>query len=390
MVEPAPFDLALIVVAASFFLAGMRIPAWCTTPIALLIIFLACGAVGAMQTPALAGSLRHVVITAYLSVATLFFGCFVYRDPERAIKVILSGYAAAAIIAVLAGIIGYFGIVDGASEIFTERSRARGTFKDPNVFGPFLILPALYAFYRLVEGAGKTTGWWILVILLTTFGILLSFSRGAWGHYVFSFALCAFLLLFCGSTRKTRSRVLGSMAVLAVLIGITLAGAISLDPVSAILSERFQLIQDYDIGGGYSRFDGQAFALKQALQHPLGLGAARFAELWQNTAPHNVYLYSFVIGGWVGGLAYLLLILLTAVIGLTALIQPSPLRGPAIVLVSTFLGLIVLGLVIDTDHWRHLYLLIGMIWGLAGHIIQTYGRAKASRIRGAAAYSRPR
>ena len=32
---------------------------------------------------------------------------------------------------------------------------------------------------------------------------------------------------------------------------------------------------------------------------------------------------------------------------------------------ATFVGEVAEGFVIDTDHWRHFFLLLGMIWGLA-------------------------
>jgi hypothetical protein len=31
----------------------------------------------------------------------------------------------------------------------------------------------------------------------------------------------------------------------------------------------------------------------------------------------------------------------------------------------SFLALTLEGFVVDTDHWRHFYLLLGLIWGLA-------------------------
>jgi O-antigen ligase len=380
MIEPAPFDVALVLVAALFFLFGLRIPAWCVTPIALLIVFLMFGVIGAMQTPAMPESLRHVSITAYLAVGTLFFGCFVYRDPERALKLMLSGYAIAAAIAVIAGIIGYFKLLPGAFEVFTENSRARGTFKDPNVFGPFLIAPALYAFYRLVEGARKAAPYWGATFLLATVGILLSFSRGAWAHYLLSFAVCAFLLFVSSRSARLRFRITVSAVVLVLLGAIALAGIISLPQVSDLLSVRFQLFQDYDAGAGVGRLEGQVAAVKQILQNPLGIGAFGFAELWAG-APHNVYLYAFLIGGWIGGFAYVQFVLLTAVVGFAAATRPTPLRGLAIVLFSTFMGLILLGLVIDTDHWRHFYLLAGAIWGLAGYVMRVPAPARTRRPR---------
>jgi hypothetical protein len=32
---------------------------------------------------------------------------------------------------------------------------------------------------------------------------------------------------------------------------------------------------------------------------------------------------------------------------------------------AAFVGEIAEGFVVDTDHWRHFFLLLGMIWGLA-------------------------
>ena len=43
--------------------------------------------------------------------------------------------------------LGYFHAFPGA-EIFTHYDRATGAFQDPNVFGPFLVLPGIYLLYR--------------------------------------------------------------------------------------------------------------------------------------------------------------------------------------------------------------------------------------------------
>jgi hypothetical protein len=39
--------------------------------------------------------------------------------------------------------------------------------------------------------------------------------------------------------------------------------------------------------------------------------------------------------------------------------------GVSAVLVAAFMGMALEGVVIDTDHWRHFYLLMTMIWGMA-------------------------
>jgi hypothetical protein len=46
------------------------------------------------------------------------------------------------------------------------------------------------------------------------------------------------------------------------------------------------------------------------------------------------------------------------------------------VCVATLVGAVAEGFVIDTDHWRHFFLLLGMIWGLS---IATLNLVRAER-----------
>lgn len=370
--EPAPFDIALICLTVFFFLSGMRIPGWMTVPIVLLILIFITSIIGAFQSSPFSDNIRHAVITLYLAVSTIFAGCYVYSDPGPATRVIFRGYAIAAVIAALAGIIGYFAFTGGTFDLFTENSRVRGTFKDPNVFGPFLIVPALFAFYRLIEGAGRRAPYWLMVFLLLSAGVFLSFSRGAWGHYLLSFIICLVLLFFTSNNKRLRYRI--SLATLSVVVlsVLGLIAILSLGTVAELLTERLQLFQIYDVSGG-GRFSGQKFALNVILNNALGIGAQGFVVLW-GIAPHNVYIHNFLIAGWLGGFTYLILVLTTCICGLVAALRPSPYQGIAIVLFASFCGLAALGMLIDTDHWRHFYILTGLIWGLSGAIIKSFPR----------------
>ena len=57
----------------------------------------------------------------------------------------------AALVAGVAALVGYFGLVPGTYDLFTEFGRARGTFKDPNVLGAFLVPALLYAFNEVMS-----------------------------------------------------------------------------------------------------------------------------------------------------------------------------------------------------------------------------------------------
>ena len=79
---------------------------------------------------------------------------------------------------------------------------------------------------------------------------------------------------------------------------------------------------------------------------------------------HNVYLQAFLVYGWLGGLAYISLVLLTLGVGLYTCLQQTPWQAYLIAIYATFVGVVGEGIVIDTDHWRHYFLLLGAIWGL--------------------------
>ncbi len=55
----------------------------------------------------------------------------------------------------------------------------------------------------------------------------------------------------------------------------------------------------------------------------------------------------------------------TCLVGWRLVFQRSPWQNHAIVLWSVLFVTILQGLQIDTDHWRHMYLMLGLVWGLA-------------------------
>ena len=99
-------------------------------------------------------------------------------------RVIRSGYAAAGVGAAALGIVGYFDIA-GLGPLFTlyDNVRASGPFKDPNVFGPFLMPPIVWTAQDLLLGRARRPLLAALAIATMTLGAFLSFSRGAWGDY---------------------------------------------------------------------------------------------------------------------------------------------------------------------------------------------------------------
>jgi hypothetical protein len=73
----------------------------------------------------------------------------------------------------------------------------------------------------------------------------------------------------------------------------------------------------------------------------------------------------FLNAGWLGGMIYVLSVVATLFLGFRTAIQRTRLQGPAVIAFASFAGLAFEGFVIDTDHWRHFFLMAALIWGLA-------------------------
>ena len=71
-----------------------------------------------------------------------------------------------------------------------------------------------------------------------------------------------------------------------------------------------------------------------------------------------------------------MLIGLTLYLGFRTLFVRTPWQTFLIATYTTFVGLALEAFVIDTDHWRHFYLLVGIIWGLTAATIDYTARRR--------------
>ena len=110
-----------------------------------------------------------------------------------------------AVIASVAGIAGYFHLVPGGHDLLTLYDRARGTFKDPNVLGAFLVLPALFALQSVVSDRFGKAFRSAIAFGIISLAMLLAFSRAAWGKLVVTSAfMLALMVLTSRSQRNAR------------------------------------------------------------------------------------------------------------------------------------------------------------------------------------------
>ena len=364
--EPAPVDVVMMGLIVLLPLAGLQRYAPGMTM--QMLLWLGCGA-GALVASSLSqdvgDSTRHTAISFYLYLAFLVLAAFVACQPDRHARLILRAWVLAALVAAIAGLVGYFKLAPGAFDLFTRFGRAAGTFKDPNVLGPFLVPAILYLGHKILHREAR----W-LVLDLAGLGVLvgallLSFSRGAWLNLAIALGLYGAMALITLATPAARAR-LGALAVLGVALGAaTLLAALQVDEVAQLLAERSALTQGYDVGP-QGRFGGQEKALGLVLAHPLGLGAKQFAAHYHPEDVHNVYLSMFLNAGWLGGLLYIAAVATTLAAGLAHIVRATATRPLFLIAFAAFAANVVEGFVIDTDHWRHVYVLLALVWGLMG------------------------
>lgn len=362
--EPSPYELGALAAIATFALNRSILLRAAHLPL-ILVILVYCLGLTIAALPVLFKNkvLVWVVVSWYMAATTIFFAAIFSRNAEARLDVIVRAWTLAAIIASLAGIAGYFRAFPGAFDLFTLYGRAKGTFNDPNVFGPFLIFPLLILVQRMLLGNGREVAKAGPIVALLMIGLLLSFSRGAWIHFAASAGLMiALLFVTCGSPGERARIILMCLAGL-LAIGAFLGALLSIEKVAELMKERASLSQSYDMGP-MGRFGRHALGWEMALDRPLGIGPLQFSTFFPE-APHNVYLNSFMAGGWLSGLSYIVLVAIIAIVGLVACFRRAPWQRVVIALYATFIGLVIEGKIIDTDHWRHFWALAGLIWGLA-------------------------
>jgi len=195
----------------------------------------------------------------------LFLAGVLGKHQERGLRVVMSAFSIAGVVSSLLAILAYFNIVPlGESLLFFDR--VKGFFKDPNVFGPYLVIVSAYALLRLQNAAFGRKIVWAGLCLISTLGVLLSFSRAAWANYAVSIGLFFVLDLFTSRSKRSGRRVI----LVVLVIGILAAAvyyATTIPQVSDVVAYRTE-IQNYDT----DRFATHAAALQLGLSNPLGVG----------------------------------------------------------------------------------------------------------------------
>ena len=351
--EPAPSDLVFGVVIAVAFVTGRlyleRVPLSVTV---LVSGFLALNLLAATDAVDGARAVEFFGITLYLGVFGLWLTAYVTsaRRARLVLLAYLTGAALSAAVACLALIAPFPG-----AEAFVDGPRAQGLFKDPNVFGPFLV-PAILILMdetvapRLLQFRLVTK---LALLSVMTIGVVFSFSRAAW----LNLAVGTLVLLAVLALRRGGGRRAMTLLIVTLIAGAALFGAVAATSSMEFLTERAAL-QDYDA----QRFGAQASGLEVAAEHPLGIGPGQF-EAISDLSAHSTYVRALAEEGVLGVLLLLGLMLLTLGFAARNVALGVDTYGIGSAgLLAAWCGLLANSSFVDTLHWRHLWLVAALIW----------------------------
>ena len=359
-IEPSPYEIVGVIAIFVFALTGLSLRT-ALAPLVLLLVLLDIGyAIAVVQVSSQTKPVTWVLISAFLTATAVFYAAMLGTNPQRRLELLMSGYLAAALVASLVAIAACFRLFGSASDLFVLYSRARGTFNDPNVLGAFLVLPGLLMFHRVLAGRLVVRSALMLLVMLAA--LLLSFSRGAWGQFAFAAAVMMGLTFITSRSANERLRIV-VLAILGILVIVVFVAALlSIGQVADLFEQRATLDQSYDISH-YGRFGRYILGTELALEHPFGIGPLQFARFFTED-PHSTFLNSFMSGGWVTGFSYLTLSAVTVVTGVRFVFVRTPWQPTYHAVYAAYLGVVAESAIIDIDHWRHYFLILGVLWGL--------------------------
>jgi hypothetical protein len=361
-IEPSPYELVTLAAIVIFFATGLRLRL-AFLPLLLLLFLVNIGysisAAPLMDKPEVA---NWIATSWYMAMTVIFLAMVVSEDTQARLDMLRRGLIVGAVIAAASGVAGYFNLIPGGYDLLTLYGRARGTFKDPNVLGAFLVLPALFALQSVVVDSFGKAFRSTIALAIMALALLLAFSRAAWGGLALTSVFMLALMVLTSPSRAQRSRIIVMAVVAAIIVVMLVAVLLSFDSIADMFKQRASFDQSYD-EGRFGRFGRHILGAEMALDLPFGIGPLQFHKYFPEDT-HNSYLNAFMSGGWIAGICYPALVFITVIMGFRHLFVRVPWQRAYLAIFAAFLGTVGESFIIDTDHWRHFWMMLGAMWGM--------------------------
>ncbi|MFP5365183.1 MAG: O-antigen ligase family protein [Thermoleophilia bacterium] len=353
--EPAPPDAIFAVAIAIAVVTGRfdlrRVP---LAVFVLLGSFVVLNLISAIEAVSLQAAGRYMLITIYLAVFAIWLTSFV--DSIGRARLVVRAYVAGAVFWAAATVAALYLPLPGGEQLLAyDATRGVGPFEDPNVYGPFLIPAALIVVEEMLTPRFLRSGGAVklLMFCILATGVVVSFSRAAW----IALVVALLVQLLTLAARHGGGRRAAAMLTVMVVAGTTVAGVLAVTDSLGFLNERASL-QTYDT----DRFGAQERGLQLAEQHPFGIGPGQF-EIIVDIASHSTYVRALAEQGVLGFAAILALLLTTlALAARNAVLGRDTFGIGSAALLGAWTGLLINSFVVDTLHWRHLFVVAALIW----------------------------
>jgi O-antigen ligase len=355
-VEPAPPDAVFAIALGIAVITGReelrRLPPLLAAILGVLVL---ANLVSMTQARDPAVAVRYFAITLYMAIFCVWFAA--YLDRRRRARAVVIGYGIAAVASAVIGALALLTPLPNREFFLLEGCcRAEALFQDANVFGPFLVPPLLILLHEaLVPRLIAPRHRWIVIlaVVLLELGVILSFSRAAWLNLAIGLVvMIAVLALRPGGFAKAFGLTLGLLAASALVVG----GAATFGEAD-FFHERAS-VQTYDA----ERFASRDAGIELAERTPLGIGPGQF-EVIRPLAPHNVFVLVAAEQGLLGITAWVAFWAVTFWVAVRNAFAGRSTYGIASgALLGAWCGLTANSMVIDSLHWRHVWLLAALIW----------------------------
>lgn len=360
MVEPAPVDGMMIGLFACGVMFGMvQLRTLPVLPVALLSGLALANLASMVGADNSARATFYAFVTFYMMISWALIVGAVNHYGESVLKPVFLGYAFAVMVTVIPAAASYFHVI-GFQYVLLKFGRPKGFFKDPNVYGPYLVFIAVLAITGCLPVKSRLVQ--IFVAIVAAVGVIFSYSRAAWINYALALAVFAVFdhLLPCRAADGRSSSL--PMLVTVGVLAVTSLGALSQVPaVKTMLAARLGEggMHDYD----KIRFQTQRMAVAAAIEHPLGIGPGQ-SEATYTYATHSAYMRILGENGLFGLFCFVSFLFATMVQAIVQISKAQSRYWRSIYLVAAacICGHLINSGVVDTVHWRHAWFLLALPW----------------------------
>jgi O-antigen ligase len=365
--EPAPCDLLFVVLCLiAPFYRGFPTAFDLNPVLALSLAAFIVGNIASLLTASASPSIQlktgesllYMAVTFYLVLYWYAITSLIRGYGLPIIEVIRGGFIFAACAATVIGLNVQMGLLPAdALGLDANRDRIAGSFKDANVYAPFLSAAVIWLASDMINKMKFSLVDGVLLCFLLI-GIVGAISRGAFVNLIGSFCVLLILQMTISMRVRWLKRIF-IMTSLVTVLAIPVAGLyLSGDGRGELFERRLQL-QKYD----NTRFAVQAETVRQIPQFPLGVGPGQSQQILPQN-PHNLYLMVMLENGLLGGLGLIFFVMTCAWICLSGVLRRGAYASLYACCLAILAGTLVNSLVIDSLHWRHFYIFLAIPVGL--------------------------